>query len=53
MSEGVLTDKQLKAPANVSYKPDTKSRKTQNVERYVTKQDPTKKASLNVVSPGK
>lgn len=53
MSEGVLTDKQLKSASSVAHKPDTKSRKTENIIRYVTSQAPTKKASLKTSCPEK
>lgn len=34
------------------YRPDTSSGKMRAIIRYVTKQDPTKKAKLGVKAPG-
>lgn len=48
-----LPSKTLDCAKNTSRKPDTKSRKMENVARYVTSQDPKKKASLNVAKPEK
>lgn len=49
----LLPNKLLESAKNVSRKPDTKSRKQKNIARYVTGQDPTKCASLNVAKPEK
>lgn len=41
----------LKHIKSAKVKPDTKSRKQSNVVRYVTRQDPAKKATLNTGKP--
>lgn len=48
-----LPSKTLSRAKNVSRKPDTKSRKMVNLIRYVTNQDPKKKAALSTAKPGK
>ena len=44
-------NKPMKKAEKVSRKPDTKSRKMENVIRYVTNQDPKKKASISTGKP--
>lgn len=44
--------KLMRAAERTARKPDTKSRKMLNVIRYVSNQDPTKKATLGTSKPG-